>query len=296
MTKRFGGLVAVDKLELEVQEGAIHQHHRPQRRRQDHGVQLHHGVLPAGRWRDLVRRRAHRRVDARPRRRRRHQPHLSEHPPVPQPDGDREHPGRHAHPSQVDLVWRRLQYPRDPRRRGRSPRRRAAHPRLRRPAGARRRGGAQPRLWRAAPARDGPGARHAAAAPDARRADGRHEPARERRHDGLRPPGARRARRHHPAHRAFHAGRDGHLRPGERARSRGEDRRRDACRDPDRRARHRGLSRHDPKAADSGGRRLDRTTCNSMAAPLLDVRNLHVHYGKIHALRGVSLRSARTRS
>jgi branched-chain amino acid transport system ATP-binding protein len=32
-----------------------------------------------------------------------------------------------------------------------------------------------------------------------------------------------------------------------------------------------------------------RAAASAVAMPLLDVRNLHVHYGKIHALRGVSL-------
>ena len=49
MTKRFGGLVAVDKLDLEVREGVDPQHHRTQRRRQDHRLQLHHGILHARR-------------------------------------------------------------------------------------------------------------------------------------------------------------------------------------------------------------------------------------------------------
>ena len=48
MTKRFGGLVAVDSLDLEVEQRRDPLDHRPQRRRQDHGLQLHHGVLPAG--------------------------------------------------------------------------------------------------------------------------------------------------------------------------------------------------------------------------------------------------------
>ena len=47
MTKRFGGLVAVDRLDLAVEEQRDPQHHRAQRRRQDHGVQLHHAILPA---------------------------------------------------------------------------------------------------------------------------------------------------------------------------------------------------------------------------------------------------------
>jgi branched-chain amino acid transport system ATP-binding protein len=36
-----------------------------------------------------------------------------------------------------------------------------------------------------------------------------------------------------------------------------------------------------------------RDPASAAAVPLLDVRNLHVHYGKIHALRGVSLRLGR---
>ena len=41
----FGGLKAVDDLSFDVKKGRDLRSHRPQRRRQDHGLQLHHPVL-----------------------------------------------------------------------------------------------------------------------------------------------------------------------------------------------------------------------------------------------------------
>ena len=42
VTMQFGGVVAVNDLSLEVNRGADRGPHRPQRRRQDHRLQLHH--------------------------------------------------------------------------------------------------------------------------------------------------------------------------------------------------------------------------------------------------------------
>ena len=47
LTMRFGGLKAVDDLSFEARGRRHHRRDRPERRRQDHGVQLHHRLLPA---------------------------------------------------------------------------------------------------------------------------------------------------------------------------------------------------------------------------------------------------------
>ena len=47
LTMRFGGLVAIDDLSFCGRARRDHRHHRPQRRRQDHGLQLHHRLLQA---------------------------------------------------------------------------------------------------------------------------------------------------------------------------------------------------------------------------------------------------------
>jgi branched-chain amino acid transport system ATP-binding protein len=51
LTMRFGGLTAVDDLSFASAGGDITAHHRPQRRRQDHRVQLPHRLLQADRRR-----------------------------------------------------------------------------------------------------------------------------------------------------------------------------------------------------------------------------------------------------
>ena len=45
MTKRFEGLVAVDGLDFYIPAGANRQHHRSERRWQNHFLQLHHWLL-----------------------------------------------------------------------------------------------------------------------------------------------------------------------------------------------------------------------------------------------------------
>ena len=94
VTKRFGGLVAIDHLDLEVREQSIHSVIGPNGagkttffncitgfyRPEDGEILLEErslvGLLPD----QIVRAR--------------HRPHLPEHPPVPEPDGHREHAGR----------------------------------------------------------------------------------------------------------------------------------------------------------------------------------------------------------
>ena len=61
VTKHFGSLVAVDGVSLNVEQGRAARHHRPERRRQDDVLQHDHGLLPAHRGRDRVRRRDHHR-------------------------------------------------------------------------------------------------------------------------------------------------------------------------------------------------------------------------------------------
>ena len=56
VTKRFGGLVAVDAINLDVAGRRRHRRHRPERRRQDHAVQRHLGLPRAERRPHRVRR------------------------------------------------------------------------------------------------------------------------------------------------------------------------------------------------------------------------------------------------
>ena len=117
---RFGGLVAIDDLSFAASARRDHRPDRPQRRRQDHGLQLHHRLLQADRRPhraahgdaicdeiDADRRgqrsragagavpaRAHARL--RDRRTGARRPHLPEHPPVRRHDGAREPAGRPA--------------------------------------------------------------------------------------------------------------------------------------------------------------------------------------------------------
>ena len=49
LTMRFGGLVAVDDLSFAAPARRHHRADRPERRRQDHGLQLHHRLLQADR-------------------------------------------------------------------------------------------------------------------------------------------------------------------------------------------------------------------------------------------------------
>jgi ABC-type multidrug transport system ATPase subunit len=106
MTKKFGGLIAVDKLNLEVKEGAIHSIIGPNGAGKttvfncimefytpDGGAIWFAGERIDGVSPDRV-------AEA----------HLSEHPLVPKPDRHREHPGGDAYSPQVDVVWGRIQH------------------------------------------------------------------------------------------------------------------------------------------------------------------------------------------
>ncbi len=88
-----------------------------------------------------------------------------------------------------------------------------------------------------------PCARHGAGFAAARRADGRHEHRRERGHVALRARRERPLRHHHRVDRARHGRGDGPVRPGGRARSRHQDRRRHARRNDEQSGRDRRLSR-----------------------------------------------------
>ena len=56
VTKKFGSLVAVSDVSMQVAAGGTSRHHRPQRRRQDHVLQHDLRVLRAHCGRDSVRR------------------------------------------------------------------------------------------------------------------------------------------------------------------------------------------------------------------------------------------------
>jgi branched-chain amino acid transport system permease protein len=99
VTMAFGGVVAMDRVSVQVETGLI-RHHRPQRRRQDHAVQLRHRGVPPHQRRHLGERPVDRGPLAPSHHRRRRRPHLPEHPPVPEHDRPRQrHGGRRRPPS-----------------------------------------------------------------------------------------------------------------------------------------------------------------------------------------------------
>ena len=49
LSMRFGGIVAVNELSFDAERAQDHRADRAERRRQDHGVQLHHRLLQADR-------------------------------------------------------------------------------------------------------------------------------------------------------------------------------------------------------------------------------------------------------
>src|SRR5205823_7077728 len=126
-------------------------------------------------------------------------------------------------------------------------------------------------VWGPAAGGDRAGAGVRAEGAAARRADRRHEPAGIPAADRVHAPAAGGAEADDPAHRARHEGGDGCLRARHGARLRREDRRGQAGRRPHEPAGHRGLS------------------WEAGLMPLLEVSDLHTHYGSIEALKGVSL-------
>ncbi len=163
LSMRFGGLLRGRRCLVRRRGGRDHRHHRPERRRQDHGVQLPHRLLSAERRpaRAGARRadalsRAHGRVPHRARGGR--GAHLPEHPPLRRHDRAGE---PHRRPAQradarEPLFGRRAAGPAalsPAPRRARSPRRAHWLDRIGL-TDARRRRRRQPALWRAAPARD----------------------------------------------------------------------------------------------------------------------------------------------
>src|SRR5439155_1275980 len=237
-------------------------------------------VRPEG----LAGRREPGRAEATSDRRARHRPHLSVHPALPEHDRARQRPGRRALSAPRFGGRRRL--PAALRRRRGGPRARpgARSPRLRGPGRQGGRAGQESGLRRSAPARDRARAGHRAQAVAARRADRRHEPARDRRPDRADRAAAARARARGPAHRAPHGGGDGDLRPYHRARLRHPDRGRHAHRAPTECEGHRGLSGQGVRAG--AGDRMSGTG-------LLELSDVHAYYGNIRALKGVSLTVAR---
>ena len=248
--------MAVDDLSFEVSARHHHRADRPERRRQDHGVQLHHRLLQAerGALGAAPRRRggmerarcAHRQRRAQPRTRGRHafparthaglsgrpagarRPHLPEHPPVSRHDGAGEPDGRPAQPAdarlrlyavrraRLSLLWHR---------RARRHRQGARLARSRRPHSARRRSGRRPALWRPAPPRNRARHVHRSGAALPRRAGRRPQSARERRTQRPAARHPRRLRHFSAADRARHVGGDGDFRRRRRARLRRQDRR-----------------------------------------------------------------------
>ena len=190
LTMRFGGLFAVNELDLNVREGAIHSIIGPNGAGKTTVFNcIMQNLQDFGRE-DLVSQRADGWPHARPRRRGRSEPHLPEHSAVPECDGYREPSGRHASSSSLPLVGSAHHSPHT--RRSEKEAHDEALKLLRFVGlqGPRRRPRPQSRLRRAATARNGKGSGDAAETALARRADCRNESARDLRDDGLHPRGA----------------------------------------------------------------------------------------------------------
>ena len=202
-------------------QGRNPRHHRPERRRQDLDAQRHQRLLSAAAGPHHLQGRDARADAAARGGAWRHRAHVPERRAVPRHDRARQHHGRpHAEDAQrtssgsccatARRCARRSSTAAASRRsstssRSRQIRTRAGRPAALRPAEARR---ARPR------ARDGAGPAAA------RRADGRHEPRRERGHVALHPRRERSLRHHDRADRARHGRGDGPVRPRRRARLR----------------------------------------------------------------------------
>ena len=133
---------------------------------------------------------------------------------------------------------------------------------------------------RPAAARGRTRARHGSQAPPPRRANRGHEPAGDSRVHVVRPEGARREGRDRAPHRARHEGDHGRLGADHGARIRREDRGGHAGRDQVGPTCHRGVPRQGS----------DRVSEQAPPGDVLQLDEVHVYYGAIHALKGVSLR------
>ena len=82
LSKSFGGLKAVQNVSFDVSQGRDPRHHRPERRRQDHGLQSAQRLPAAGRGADPARRPRRHAAQAAPAVRGRRRPHLPDHAAV----------------------------------------------------------------------------------------------------------------------------------------------------------------------------------------------------------------------
>src|SRR5207248_3233740 len=135
----------------------------------------------------------------------------------------------------------------------------------------------QSSLRGAAPAGDRPGHRHRPEGPPPRRAGGGNESAGETRPDRSDRPRPAALRAHRALDRARHGSGDADLRADHRARPRSDHRLRHPEGNAERPEGDRGLP---GRTGDGGG---------DMSA-LLEIEDLDVHYGAIHALKGVTLK------
>ena len=228
VTVRFGGIVALDSVSFDVQAGQIVRPDRPQRRRQDHPVQLPVPAVPVPGRLDPVRGPLARRGAASRHRQPGHRTHIPEPRAVPHAHGAGERHARRPlpHPRWLSRLCAALA--------GRSPRG-AGHGGARcRTDGAGRvdRVRAAPRrrsaVRRAEAGRAGARARQPPAPAAAGRAGRRPQPRGSRRADGRDPRHPRPPGRDGAAGRTPHEPGDAHLRQGGRAGLRQEDRRRHA--------------------------------------------------------------------
>ena len=100
VSKFFGGLAANSDVSFSMEEGIDHGPHRPERRRQDHPLQLHHRLLPAFPRRDPVPRPPAQRPHPGPGLQAGHGAHLAEGAAAREDDGARQRDGGRAGPHQ----------------------------------------------------------------------------------------------------------------------------------------------------------------------------------------------------